>query len=451
MWREMNETNRAPSSGRGARAQVWSQMASRYPGQAWIVRALLQDALARHDSLRVENGWAQLAAIDPGDIDSIARSAQVSLLRGSRVEHASALLQSLHAGHPEDAVVTTAGAFDCYRQGRFADALALLGGLTPKDLAAPERAPYLGALLAVAGPPDQASAYLQVAEAQPQLLPEESALVRRSRQLLAYRTTMAALLHGPPATPTSVSDPAHPSLLPDGDPALLRVAQCVALSRSGHSAEATQVLAGIDPASLDSANLSIYLGGVLDLAGQKIKAMSYLELSPDLPFETRAQRFHEAVESWWNLQKGAPTDPARAAGLLAAYRGLDIEETSAAFWREDAPREMDFIRRALLQGTAVEAVQERLHALLGRVPSTPEMQAECAYALLSQGQAGAARDRMEVLAPADLMRPQPALYYGLILAACGDRQRARPYLLLAEKSALLPEETALIARTGLAP
>jgi tetratricopeptide (TPR) repeat protein len=427
-------------------------MIARYPGQTWIVRALLQDALVRHDSLRVESCWRQLAAINPDDVDAAARGAQVSLLRGSRVESASALLQRLHTAHPADAVITTARAFDLYRGGRFGDALALMGGLSPEELAAPERAPYLGALLAVAGPPDQARTSLEAALSRADLLPEENALVEGSRRLLEYRAEMAALLHGSPSSqsvePGEFLDRA-PS--PNGSSAIFQVGESVALSRAGRPADAARVLSGIDPATLDPPALSIYLGGVLDLAGQGETALPYLELSPDLPFETPAQKFHRAVESWWKLQARLPNDPIPMAGLLAAYRGLDRDENDAAFWRGDEAREINFVRHALLNGLEIDEIQARLHGLLRRIPPTPEIQAECAYALLRQGQAGAARDRMEVLAPADLARPQSALYYGVILAACGEKQEARVYLRIAQKSALLPEETALIAQTGITP
>jgi predicted Zn-dependent protease len=436
----------------GARVQVWTRMVSQYPGQAWVVRALLQDAVARRDSLVIEECRAQLAALDPADADEAARYAFVCLLRGSRVEEASASLARLRDENPGDPSIITASAYDLYLQGKFGEALAALGELTAEELSAPERAAYLGALLAAAGPVDQARDHLQVALSRPELLDEERALVDRSQQLLAYREAMAGLLH-PAILAANPKDRPLFALRTQTNkmPPIFQVGESVALSRGGEMENAARALAEIDPGSLDPASLSIYLGGVLDLAGEHQQALPWLELSADLPFESAGEKFHRAVEAWWSLQSRAQADPAMLAGLFAAYRGLDDEEEDRSFWMRDESREMQAVRIALLNGVEIGAAQERLHGLLRHVPFTPEIQAQLAYALLLQGQAYAAQQRMEVLAPADLVRPEPSLFYGVILAACGEKRAAEPYLRRAAGSGLIPEESALAARTEKMP
>ncbi len=52
---------------------------------------------------------------------------------------------------------------------------------------------------------------------------------------------------------------------------------------------------------------------------------------------------------------------------------------------------------------------------------------------------------LEKLKPASLQDPQIALYYGVLLAADGQTNKAAPFLALARKARLLPEEKALLA------
>jgi Flp pilus assembly protein TadD/Tfp pilus assembly protein PilF len=430
-----------------AQAQVWSRMISRYPNQAWLAHSLLQYSLARRDSLAVENCWAQIAALDPKDCAAAARAALISLLRNSRPEKASDTLARLRLDHPSDPVVATAESYDLSRQGRFADALAAVGGLTPEQLDAPERAVYLGALLAVAGPIDRAQQHLQVASAQPQLLDEERALINRSWDFIRYREAIAAVLDHPSGAaifPTLASSK-------NPRPPVFIIGESVEIIRSGRSAEAEPLLAGIDPAMLDPAALSIFVGALLDLLGHSQAALAWLKLSPDLPFVTTAEKSHRILELWWTLHARAPSDLNAVAGLFAAYRALDACENDPAFWLRDEPRQMELVRFALLHGIGITAAQDRLHALLRHVPFTPEIQAQFAYALLLQGRAEAARQRMEILAAADLAKPEPALYYGVILAACGDQRAAQSCFQQADRSGLMPDERALLARAEKSP
>jgi hypothetical protein len=53
---------------------------------------------------------------------------------------------------------------------------------------------------------------------------------------------------------------------------------------------------------------------------------------------------------------------------------------------------------------------------------------------------------MDQLSPDQLRDPSVAVYYGLILAAAGQKEKAREYLGRASQANLLPEEKALVAR-----
>jgi hypothetical protein len=143
----------------------------------------------------------------------------------------------------------------------------------------------------------------------------------------------------------------------------------------------------------------------------------------------------------------APDDPAKLAGLFAAYRGLDADEADAAFWRRDAARQIELIRAGLLAGLPPELGLERWHGLARHVADTPEMESLFAYALLRQGQPLAARTRMELLTPAERSAPEPALYYAIILGACGEKKSAQISLRRALAAPLPPVERLLAMRT----
>jgi hypothetical protein len=51
---------------------------------------------------------------------------------------------------------------------------------------------------------------------------------------------------------------------------------------------------------------------------------------------------------------------------------------------------------------------------------------------------------LEGVDPADLQRPEMALYYAVLLSAAGDREKAKEYARLAEKASVLPEEKAML-------
>ena len=57
-----------------------------------------------------------------------------------------------------------------------------------------------------------------------------------------------------------------------------------------------------------------------------------------------------------------------------------------------------------------------------------------------------ALDVMNKLPPRELEQPAVAAYYGIILAAAGDKSKAAEYIKRGEQARLLPEEKALLWR-----
>ena len=78
-------------------------------------------------------------------------------------------------------------------------------------------------------------------------------------------------------------------------------------------------------------------------------------------------------------------------------------------------------------------------------PTNAEFVSTCAFALHLQSNTAAGLNLMQKLPAADLQRPNIAAYYGVLLAAAGQRRGAEPFLAVAEKGSLLPEERVLVA------
>jgi hypothetical protein len=61
-----------------------------------------------------------------------------------------------------------------------------------------------------------------------------------------------------------------------------------------------------------------------------------------------------------------------------------------------------------------------------------------------QGRTAEALKIIETLTPAELENPAVASYYGVLLAASGQGEKARRYFAKAETAAILPEELTMI-------
>jgi hypothetical protein len=404
-----------PDNREAEKAEMWTALANRFPDMEWPLRALLADDLRRGDLVAAQTISERLAALEPGDASVAANADLIGLLRDGVTARTAVDLQRLEQADPENPDVATAAAYSLYLQGRFDDALAALGALDEAELCAPERAAVLGQLLAAAGPVDRAQAALDLAAAQPNFLAAQRAAIERAGDLVAYRRAMSDLLHGADAATCARARDFFAERAPSGK-AVFLVGQSVELG-SDH-AQAAECLARLEPSTLNQAELLLYEGAVLHLAGQTVAAGPLLELAPGLAPETPDVRWHRVVETWWTLVQHGPFDPSVAAGLLAAYRGLESEEPAATFWRGDEGRELELCRTALRGGAPPAAVQERLEALARRGPPTPELEAEIGYALFLQGRIEAGRQRLEVLSGGERARPEAAFYYAEILRAC---------------------------------
>ncbi|HVF73125.1 MAG TPA: hypothetical protein VM940_16100 [Chthoniobacterales bacterium] len=167
----------------------------------------------------------------------------------------------------------------------------------------------------------------------------------------------------------------------------------------------------------------------------------------------------EAVELLWIVAK----DPVKGdEALRALYRYFaqngDAENLYRVMLRHIEHRPNDpniqnnFAQLSLLLSLNTERGQRLAREVYEKDPKNPAYVSTYAFALHSQGDTKKALKALETLTPEQLHKPEIAAYYGIILAAAGDHQRAGEFLDLGEKATLLPQEKALVekARRSLA-
>ena len=167
----------------------------------------------------------------------------------------------------------------------------------------------------------------------------------------------------------------------------------------------------------------------------------------------------EAIELLWLVAK----DPMKADD---AYRDLygyfarngDTENLYRVLLHQielhpDNPNvQNNFAQLSLLLNLNADRGQKAAREVYEKDPKNPAYVSTYAFALYSAGDSKKALKTLETLAPDQLQKPEVAAYYGVILAAAGDRTRAAQFLDLGEKASLLPPEKALVekARRSLA-
>jgi predicted Zn-dependent protease len=110
--------------------------------------------------------------------------AQLALLLNVDVQNARITARDLYNQNPKNPIFASTYAFALEQAGDPKQALKVMSELTPEQLRVPNMAAYYGIILAAANKPQEAAEYLQLAE-QARLLPEEEALVNRSRTAIA--------------------------------------------------------------------------------------------------------------------------------------------------------------------------------------------------------------------------------------------------------------------------
>ena len=120
----------------------------------------------------------------------------------------------------------------------------------------------------------------------------------------------------------------------------------------------------------------------------------------------------------------------------------------AAFPNDDAV-ENNYAATSLLLKTNLPAAFKLAQDLFARFPGNPDVVSTYAYALHLQGRTRDGAAAMKKLKSESLKKPSTALYYGVLLSALGENEKAAPLLATAATGKqLLPEEKQLLAQAG---
>ena len=127
-------------------------------------------------------------------------------------------------------------------------------------------------------------------------------------------------------------------------------------------------------------------------------------------------------------------------------RGLNkVYSAMASYTPQNFSAQNNLAATSLLLKLNLPKAHELAKEVFTRHPQEPIVISTYAFSLHLQGRTKEGLAVLEKLKPQALETPSVALYYGLLLAAAGDTNKAGKYLDIARKSELLPEEKALAA------
>jgi Flp pilus assembly protein TadD len=159
----------------------------------------------------------------------------------------------------------------------------------------------------------------------------------------------------------------------------------------------------------------------------------------------------ESIDLLWTLTNGSPKQRAALETLYEYYS--DQADTGnlyrvAARLSRVAPDDLEIQNNVAQLALLLNVDTERARALAAQLyqqhQSDVNVASTYAFALYSQKHAEQAVRVMSGLREEDLKRPEVAAYYGIMLKAAGDREKAQPFLDLGKTARLLPEEKRLL-------
>jgi predicted Zn-dependent protease len=158
-------------------------------------------------------------------------------------------------------------------------------------------------------------------------------------------------------------------------------------------------------------------------------------------------------ELLWRIVQRFPAERWALRDLEAAYvrdgntRGLyKVYTALAAYDSRSFVIRNNLASTALLLGVNLPQAHEQALEVFRQQPENPTVVSTYAFSLHLQGKYAEALGAMEKLGVEALSEPPVCLYYGLVLAAAGQHQKAAKYLETSRAGELLPEERALLAQ-----
>ena len=162
---------------------------------------------------------------------------------------------------------------------------------------------------------------------------------------------------------------------------------------------------------------------------------------------------NETLELLWALSK---THETRLEALQLLYQHYARTGDTGGVYRvllrsaEIAPDNLtmqnNLAQVSLLLDADADRARKIAAELVKKEPTNAAYVSTYAFSLYGRGETGPALQAMETLTPEQLQTPAIAAYYGIILAAAGQKEKAREYLHRGAQAFLLPEEKALVAK-----
>ena len=162
---------------------------------------------------------------------------------------------------------------------------------------------------------------------------------------------------------------------------------------------------------------------------------------------------NETLDLLWTLSKAPET---RREALQLLYQHYAARGDTPGLYRvlvrsaEIAPDDLmvqnNLAQISLLLDADRERARKLAEELVRKEPNNAAYVSTYAFSLYVRGDLEGALAAFDVLNEEQLKAPGIAAYYGIILAAAGQKEKARTYLEIGARAFLLPEEKALLAK-----
>jgi tetratricopeptide (TPR) repeat protein len=162
---------------------------------------------------------------------------------------------------------------------------------------------------------------------------------------------------------------------------------------------------------------------------------------------------NETVDLLWALTK---SDETRLEALQTLYQHYAKLGDTPGLYRtllrlvealpQDLALQNNLAQISLLLGADLERARKVAAEVREKEPSNGSYVSTFAFSLYVKGDVKGALRAMDQLSPDQLRDPSVATYYGLVLVAAGQKEKAADYLRRAAEANLLPEEKALVAK-----
>ena len=161
----------------------------------------------------------------------------------------------------------------------------------------------------------------------------------------------------------------------------------------------------------------------------------------------------ETVELLWAVSKNPEARPDALQQLYQHYaeRGdtaglYRVLVRSAEIAQGNLTVQNNLAQISLLLDADTERARRLAAELVRKEPANAAYVSTYAFSLYQQGEIGGALRALQQLSEEQLQTPSVAAYFGIVLTAAGEKEKARIYLERAQQAFLLPEEKALVAK-----